>query len=94
MRRHAERDGARFRAGLGRDADRDVGGGAEVGDDEPGLGLVGAEEGEVAVGVEAFALAVAEVEGPSFREGRPLGEFQRFPIALQNSTSRRWRCGR
>ena len=38
----------------------------------------------MAVGVEAVALAVAEVEGPSFREGLPLGEFQRFPVALQN----------
>ena len=38
----------------------------------------------MAVGVEALALTVAEVVGPALRESRPLGEFQRFPVALQN----------
>ena len=78
-----QRDGARFRAGLGRDADRDVGGRAEVGDDEPGFGIVCTEESEVAVCVETFALAVAEIEGPSLRKGRALGKFQCFPVTLQ-----------
>ena len=64
--------------------DGDGGGGAEVGDDEPGFGVVGAEKGEVAVGVEAFALAVAQVVGAAYREGGKFREFQRVTIALQD----------
>ena len=71
-------------AGFGGDADGDVRGWAEIGDDEPGFGVVGAEEGEVAVGVESFALAVAQVVGAAFREGGALGEGQCIPVAAQD----------